>query len=273
MKKQLPLVFPILFLVAFLAALMKFSDFAWFAQTPLGNIHPWTIALTILCIFAVLTLPFLRRPAVALPLGGIAYIIGRAFFFQDPGPGKTSQWMVELLLVVIAILIANWIAHILARDYGEPTVLTAGSSYRVLQMKHALPQIELELIRCRRYNHPLSVIALVVFSATSENTPSPNRPLEALVWRGGIARVLSGMTRLSDLVIEPEEDTCFLIVLPEINHQETEQFLQRLERAVTSQLDMTIVYGIAVFPDNGHTFDAVKGKAREALNENLQSIS
>ena len=140
-------------------------------------------------------------------------------------------------------------------------------------MKHALPQIELELIRCRRYNHPLSVIALVVFSANSENIPSPNRPLEALVWRGGIARVLSGMTRLSDLVIEPEEDTCFLIVLPEINHQETIQFLQRLERAVTSQLDMTIVYGIAVFPESGHTFDSVKDKAREALNENLKSIS
>jgi hypothetical protein len=272
MKKQTPLVFPILFLVAFLAVLMKISDLAWFAPTPLGQIHPWAITLAILGIFAVLTMPFLRQLSVSLPVGAIAYIAGRVLLFRDNGPGKPSQWMVELLLIVIAILIANWIAHILARDYGEPTVLTAGSSYRVLQMKHALPQIELELIRCRRYNHPLAVIALVVFSSSSENIPSPNRPLAALVWRGGIARVLSGMTRLSDLVIEPEEDTCFLIVLPEINYQETVQFLQRLDHAVTAQLEMTIVYGIAVFPEDGHTFETVREKAQKALNDNLQSI-
>ena len=42
--------------------------------------------------------------------------------------------------------------------------------------------------------------------------------------------------------------------------------------AVINQLDMTIVHGIAVFPEDGHTFDAVKEKARENLNEIFKLI-
>ena len=82
---------------------------------------------------------------------------------------------------------------------------------------------------------------------------------------------MSKQVRLTDLVVETDEDGRFLIVCPETTSENSILFAKRLQTAVKENLGVALAYGIATFPEDARTFEAIVDKAEAKLSGELSA--
>jgi hypothetical protein len=253
-------------IVGWMAAVMEMdrrSDF--FAVGTSG----YLVATGALLLFVVPALRRVQLPwliAIAFPIFcGLEVATGRI------DPRTVVDSLLEFGAVAVTLLLAAGLARRLAlaeevlnqfavgppRELAEPFSRTQGEMFR-------------EVRRARRYERPLSLIAL---SASGLQPPAALAQLLEQARRESIDRyvaakvgaLLDEQTAGSTLIAERGDH--FLLLLPETGLQEAEHVAKRLERVGAEQHGISLRFGIASFPHQEITFDKLLETAEAQLRE------
>jgi hypothetical protein len=176
-------------------------------------------------------------------------------------------------------MIMNWIGRVFgAKDPSHEAELLLSRSARadlpavLSSMADAVDKLSAELDRARRYNHSLSV---VVLSASPMTEPAPEAANGAGAIEGAAALetslpqvvsllaagVLRDVVRKSDIVCYWPSENRFVLALAESNVHSGRKALRRIEELFRSRLRLNVHAGLARFPDDGLTLDALVSRA------------
>jgi hypothetical protein len=146
--------------------------------------------------------------------------------------------------------------------------------------RQTIPAIAAELRRCRRYERPLTVLAVSLGAAnvplTGETGANGVDPAAAQVaLHSGVdclvflllGTLLRDVTRESDLVTYAAEEHVYALFLAEASGEAAVKAARRLARALHERAGVRIRAGIAEFPGHGLTVDALFDHAISVLGE------
>jgi GGDEF domain-containing protein len=251
-------------------------------STPISegiNIQTFVYILGTLAVVSVLTIPPLWRAGVGvsltvwLMLYAIAKLVVNQLDWYDILGGNNAYLLfTEVGLLALLIWRARHVARLL-HDFEEAVsnITFADVSRRVKKLDEAEEDIQLELIRSRRHHHPLTV--MVVEPESDSIQVALNRTIQevqrAMMSRyviTGLARVVSGQLRRTDLVIDQREKNRFIIISPDTSFANCQMLADRIQAAAAVQLGVIVSCGVASFPDEALTFDELVQQAKSKLS-------
>lgn len=177
----------------------------------------------------------------------------------------------ELGVQFILIEIAAMLAYIVGQNIAQIDHLLDGltaNTYpnRTMNIDDASDRISTELTRSRRYDRPLSVLA-VEFGQMGENDLAIEAVKEDILKSFAFAKVgeiLNEEARQTDLILG-DHSNHFVIVCPETDHQETMILADRIQDAIKEKMDTKVKLGTASFPSEALTFDDLLDTARKRV--------
>jgi len=134
-----------------------------------------------------------------------------------------------------------------------------------------------EFARARRYSRPLAVVLLDVEGARRVRHEGLDAREDRIVTDQIIAAGLGGVVgrelRRNDLLIDHQRRG-YLVVSPETGREGVVRMVERIDDAVRHELGLELRCGIAVFPEDGLTFEDLLDEAdRNARGETGATIS
>ena len=241
-----------------------------------------TYIFVALVVLVTLMLPKIRTGTFSLLLT-TAVALFLIFWVSHPVWRKplafnVSQMIAITLLTLIqtsTIILSGLITRQISRAMGEfeDTIAKITYSHIGLPPKPFADEQGImyrELKRARRYQRPLSVLALQV---DQQGLAMTVPPLVQKVQQGmineltlaNIARVLD--RELHDFNVIALRDDHFIIVLPELPIEETSSLSQRLGKAVQDEIGVKLRIGAANFPTHAETFESLIEQAIEASSQ------
>jgi GGDEF domain-containing protein len=179
------------------------------------------------------------------------------------------------LIQTSTIILSGLIARQISRAMGEFEETIAKISYGhigVPPKPFADEQgiMYRELKRARRYQRPLSVLALKVDQhelkmVVPQLVRKVQQGMITEFTMANIARVLD--RELHDFNVIALRDDYFIIVLPELPIEETTTLSQRLGKAVHEEIGVKLHIGAASFPIHAETFESLIEQAIEASSQ------
>ena len=175
-------------------------------------------------------------------------------------------------------MIMNWIGRVFgAKDPSHEAELLLSRGARadlpavLSSMADAVDSLSAELDRARRYNHSLSVVVLsaspITEASDRQNGASPTIDGAALetslpqVVSLLAAGVLRDVVRKSDIVCYWPSENRFVLALAESDVHSGRKALRRIEELFRGRLRLNVHAGLARFPDDGLTLDALVSRA------------
>jgi len=177
-------------------------------------------------------------------------------------------------------MIMNWIGRVFGAKHPshEAEMLLARAARADLpavlsSMAEAVDSLSAELDRARRYNHALSVVVLsaspVTEVAEHQNGNGTHGTLETASLETSLPQVVSllaagvlrDVVRKSDIVCYWPSENRFVLALAESDVHSGRKALRRIEELFRSRLRLTVHAGLARFPDDGLTLDALVTRA------------
>jgi GGDEF domain-containing protein len=201
------------------------------------------------------------------------YTLVWGFYWRFLGsPLNFQELGVQFLLVEIAAVLAYIVGQNIAQIDKLLDGLTA-TTYpnRTLNLEDAHDSISGEMMRSRRYNRPLSVLA-IEFEQTGSNElvfEAVRKDILKSFTFAKIGEIINDQARQTDLIVADHSDH-FVIVCPETDHQETMIFAERIRQAINVELSTKVVLGAASFPSEALTFDDLLDTARKRVAQTLK---
>ena len=272
------LYYSIIILIAFWSVFFNIDRIIQFSGVGIFELHPFIYILLPIVTISVIFIPFFQRRSTLFlfSLGTLIYIITLLIYksrYSSLDYNFPLLFM-ELVLLLISIFLAGQLNrhYINLKDLLEKDILPE-YGYRVYNDRDTARRIiEHEFIRSRRNNHNITA---VVFEANTGEAKDSfimeqtlldiQQTIKDQYFANKLMQVIENETRLTDLIVEWEKQKRIVVILPETNAETTAKLIDRLQNAVKSNLGVSINYGIASFPNDGPTFDAVLEKAEEQL--------
>lgn len=182
----------------------------------------------------------------------------------------------EAFLLIILVLISSKFSYAL----GE--VEQAIEELSLTQLKNntkaftdIIEDFHTEIYRCRRHEQSLQLIIVEYITETKKHYKTERKILteEILSYlvdryeRNKIGRLLFDITRRTDIIGEQADKKRFVILCPSrtspIPHPDA--LRQRITKTVREQLNLNVVCGVAIFPDDSIIFEELIEKAELQL--------
>jgi hypothetical protein len=175
-------------------------------------------------------------------------------------------------------MIMNWIGRVFgAKDPSHEAELLLARAARadlpavLSTMAEAVDSLSAELDRARRYNHSLSVVVLSASPLTElvEQRNGNGDGTDAAALETSLPQVVSllaagvlrDVVRKSDIVCYWPTENRFVMALAESDVHSARKALRRIEELFRSRLRLNVHAGLARFPDDGLTLDALVSRA------------
>lgn len=226
-------------------------------------------------LFMILLLPLLQKQKKEW-LIGLGCCLYAGFKVGLYSGSMELRWMIISSIIEMIILgVGTWMA-IRVVSYSNQLqksidhVILPKLGHRIYNdIAMAKRIVEHEFIRSRRYNHPITTIVVepgsddfegeeIIEEAINEIRES----LKAKYVAQKLAQIIEEETRTTDIVIELNEEGQLIIVCPETTAQDSQGLIERLQTAISKQMGIPINYGVASFPTDAPTFEAVLEKAQ-----------
>jgi GGDEF domain-containing protein len=258
----------ILYLALFLAFLFNIERLD-FGRANLIDISSIVYILAIIAVASTLIVRQLGRlPLYTLVAGwmgvffvarlGVTVIQGRPFW----GGVYTYLSITEFCLLMIAIVLAHNVTVYLGDFEDAIRNITLADLHQHVQHRvQAQDEIDKEFVRSRRQNYPVSV--LVVEPDASSVKVTLNRSVleiqQTMMTRyvlTSLMRIVSGLTRRTDLIIDQAIDTdSFIVFSPDTDNEQACLLADRVRSNIYHKLGIQVCCGLATFPDEALTFD------------------
>lgn len=253
-------------------------------QEDVINIQSFVYGLTILAVLTTFLFYSRWNFSVIIFLGGwiVLYLLGKVVVFPTRpliGGINTYLTITELAMMSLILVVACRVSTDL-HDLGETVAnVTLGDvSERVKRFDKAQNDIKTEFVRSRRYKSPLSVMVLEVQSEAPEINikDTAEEILQMMVKKytsNKLIRFLDRELRRTDLVLDLERDEQIILLLPETDFKESDVLARRISSKISEQLGLDINCGLASFPDQALTFEALVEQAKHQFSKNTNFIS
>jgi len=228
-----------------------------------------SVGYTFVPLMAVLTLlvPRLRKVPLAMLLVVPIpiFLMFKAWVGRPIWGTAIPLTVTEICVIALTTILARWtsnglsefesaIAHITIGQVGklpEPFSTGQGEMYR-------------EVRRARHHQRPLALMAIGVEEETIQ--VALDRMVQEVQQAMMKQYVLSDVARtlcdeLEDYNIIAQRNNNFLALLPEVTPDKVTELIERLRRAVSEQVGVTLRIGTASFPEDAVTFESLVEKA------------
>lgn len=255
-----------------------------FGQQNVIDIQSFVYVLGLVALISIIFVPALRRlhVSVSLALWLGVYVICRLLIFnQRPLLGGIDTYLSITELAVLYILIV--LAHNVTRDLQDfeeavKNITFADVSRRVQKLEDASEEIQTELIRSRRHHYPLTVMiiqpdAKSIKAVLHHTVQELQRGMMARYVITSLARIISKQLRRTDMVLDQHERGRFIIISPDTSASSSDTLAQRIKSAAAEQLGVSVLCGVASFPDEALTFEELVHQAETNLQPRPESLS
>jgi len=228
-------------------------------------------------VMVVLTIlvPFFRRMSlVVLEIGIILvyFILKIGVFSRNAwwGGDWTYATIVEITLASIAVIIARYLGGWLDDFVNAVENITFAKLKRVRNFEEVGEEIEAEMYRSRRYQHPLAVIVArpdvdTLRMAIHRTVEEVQRSmLVRYVSISLMTRALFGQLRRTDWLLEQTNKRQYVFVLPETKGERADVVVERIQRTA-EEMGVAVSCGVATFPEDALTFEALLENAEEKM--------
>ncbi len=242
-----------------------------FNEENLVDILSFVYILTLVAVLTVIMIPFFRkRPLwVSLSYWGIIYVLIRLTFFSTRSFVGLNLYL--SITELVFLLVAVWLAYQVALDLDdfEQAVINMTLPQLNRQVKRLTDsgdEIQTEMLRSRRHRRPLSV--LVIKPDANSVTTAIHRTVQevqqAMMTRyvvTSLTSIVSDVMRRTDTIFEQPNANQFIVMSPETSAINSGSFIERIQTAVTEKLGVSVICGVASFPDDALTFDELVREA------------
>lgn len=227
------------------------------------------VAYTFVPFMAVLTILVTRLRKVPL---GVLLVGPIPIFLVLKAWVKSSVWgtslpltVTEICVIVLSTILARWVSNGLSEFESAIAHITIGQVGK-LPESFSTGQGEMyrEVRRARHYQRPLVLMAIGVEETSIQ--VALDRMVQEVQQAMMKQYVLSGVARtlcdeLEDYNIIAQRNHHFLALLPEVTPERLTDLIERLRKAVSEQVGVTLQIGTASFPEDAVTFESLVDKA------------
>ena len=253
----------IIILFVFVVALLGIANVESFQESIIDFSPIFFILIAVILFSELIIVGRLIKAGVRLSqYAVIAFwlgVYGLIWYFYLGSDKPIEVNLIQLLLVLLTAVLAFDVGRRVDQtDIALESLAASAYPNRALDIQTARESILAELTRSRRYHHPLSIVSVRLERNKSWGDWKDMKLLSSeMMERFAIAKVsqiLSDHARSTDMVLR-DRDGQFVLLCPETNHASTSILATRIADAVKRELDATIEYGSASFPDEALTFD------------------
>ncbi len=187
--------------------------------------------------------------------------IGRSPEHPFLGGVHTYLTIVEISLLILAVILTRRVLEDMQSIENIIANITlADLSSRVKNLDQAMPDINKEIIRSRRYQRPLSILAIQISAETMQtnaehlsqdiiNTMLSRYAMSSLI------RAIDKEIRRPDLILKHSEDNQIILMLPETDEQGTKVVIDNMKTIAHNIVGESVSLGAATFPQDALTFE------------------
>ena len=273
--RRLP--FSIIILVLFLAFFYNIERLD-FSDQNLVNISTFVYILgTIMIVFNIM-FKAIRRMNVFLVIlvWGVLFILLKLILLKPEmtwGGVNSYTTLVELFLISMGAALSRLVGwHI--NDFEEAVErITFAEIKRACNLREVTELIQNEVYRCRRYNHPLTL--LLVQPLADSRKVVLNRTIrevqDAMISRYmsiSMAQALFAHIRRTDILVEQPDKGRFLVVSPETDAKAAEMVMTKVQDAAR-EVGAQVVVSQINFPEDALTFEELLNQGELRLAETM----
>ncbi|MBN1266403.1 MAG: hypothetical protein JXA25_12975 [Anaerolineales bacterium] len=266
----------LIILIIFLAVIFNFERLQYIAGLEVVGIHNFLYLLILIFIIKNILFPIRSNQGLwwHSAFGAMMYLVLRLTIFYDGGLFggiKTYGTISEILFLVLAILLtARTMQHFYRMEDILDEMFFPGLDERVVAGSLAQREIDRELSRCRRYQHPLS---LVMIKPDQGKGGIKIQALLKEVQQYGISRIVGASVgkllaeniRRSDTIIRNDKDgLSYLVLCPETTSEGASTLAEGIFE-LAKRKGITISYSTASFPDDAITYDDLISQAEKRI--------
>jgi GGDEF domain-containing protein len=233
-----------------------------------------------LAVLSMLALPRIRKmpPLAVVAFWSAFYLLVRlatqSFTNHPVFEGLyVYSTILEVLLLDMLCLIAQQ-AGLELDDFEDAVqhITMDDICHDVRQLDETMEDIQLELLRSRRHNYPLTVIMMepdpgsVQVALNHSIVDIQNLLIKRYVLTS-LTRITSNMIRRTDLLVDQTADQRIIVVSPDTNLASANELAKRIASALHQKSDVKMHYGLAAFPEEDLTIDELLSHAERRLRE------
>lgn len=208
----------------------------------------------------------------------VIYLVFKVVIFNDRpiiGGLHTYVTIVELLILVEVVLLTRKVMENLQQlEETIANITLADVSSRVKSLDVAIPEVNKEFVRSRRYKHPLGI---VVIKLKPENIQINSDVLSKDILRtmmsrypmSNLIRAIDRELRRPDLILEQYKENRIILLLPEANIDAARTVSKTVQRVAETKIGSKVSVGVAAFPENAITFEELIDYAESKMTETV----
>ena len=249
---------------------------------PIINFSSYFYLMAMVGVPVTLFFPGVTRVSSKIPMvvWGGAYLL--LLFLLDRNLSTTSDELSIVILEFILLETGIWLAHQLALQINHAEsvmdeLAVSAFPHRAQDLDDASQRVKIEFTRSRRYQRPLALLLLEVDPDIQRSNGEVLKNIQYdIVNRFTSARVgqiIDDRIRSTDLVLR-DRQWSYVIICPETGYESVLLLAHRITEAVKEKTGLSVLWGIAAFPEEALTFEDMLKKARQRLEmgESLEAV-
>ncbi len=262
-----------------LIAVLVIWLFAFYNMERLSEpINITRVAYILVPFMAVLTILIcrLRRvPLGVLLVGPIPIVLGlRAWLRYGIWGTAIPLTVTEICLITLTTILARWVSNGLSEFENAIANITIGQVGKLPEpFSTGQGEMYREVRRARHYQRPLTLMAIAVEEesvrvALDRMVQEVQRAMMKQYVLSGVSKTLCD--ELADYNTIAQRNDHFLALLPEVTPEKLTDLIERLRRAVSERVGVTLQIGTASFPQDAMTFESLVEKAVQEMDVELE---
>ena len=236
------------------------------------------VAYILVPFMAVLTILVSRLRRVLLGVllvGPIPIVLGlRAWLRYGIWGTAIPLTVTEICVITLTTILARWVSNGLSEFESAIANITIGQVGKLPEpFSTGQGQMYREVRRARHYQRPLTLMAVGVEEesvrvALDRMVQEVQRAMMKQYVLSGVSKTLCN--ELADYNIIAQRNDHFLALLPEVKPEKLTDLIERLRRAVSERVGVTLQIGTASFPEDAMTFESLVEKAVGEMDAELE---
>lgn len=267
---------------AYLAVILVLGQ-ADYISRPVINFASYFYLVAMIGVPLTLFFPGVTRVSAKIPMAVWAGVYFLLLLVIDRGLSTTSDELSIVVLELVLLETGIWLAYQLAQqiNHAESVMdeLAVGAfPHRAQDLDEGSQRVRIEFTRSRRYHRPLALLLVEVDPEVHKSNGEMFRSIQYDIANrftsARIGQIIDDRIRQTDLVLR-DRQWSYVIICPETDYTSVLLLARRISEAVKEKTGLSVLWGVAAFPEEALTFDDMLKKARErlALGSTFENVS
>jgi GGDEF domain-containing protein len=233
------------------------------------------ILVPFMAVLTILVSRLRRVPLGVLLVGPIPIVLGlRAWLRYGIWDTAIPLTVTEICVITLTTILARWVSNGLSEFESAIANITIGQVGKLPEpFSTGQGEMYREVRRARHYQRPLTLMAIGVEEesvrvALDRMVQEVQRAMMKQYVLSGVSKTLCD--ELADYNIIAQRNDHFLALLPEVKPEKLTDLIERLRRAVSERVGVTLQIGTASFPEDAMTFESLVEKAVGEMDAELE---